>query len=71
MGSSLDFMKPFLHLLPEVQAPQRPTALPEKLMWTGIALILFFVMYHVVAVGVKPSVGGSDFLQVVTASKIG
>ena len=42
MGSSLDFMKPFLHLLPEVQPPQRPTTLPEKLMWTGIALALPF-----------------------------
>lgn len=71
MGSTLDFMKPFLHLLPEVSPPVRPTGLSEKLMWTGIALALFFVMYHVVAVGVKPSVGTSDFLQVVTASKIG
>ena len=70
MGS-LDFMKPILHLLPEVAPPQRPTTLSEKLMWSGIALALFFIMYHVVAVGVKPSVGGSDFLQVVTASKIG
>ena len=71
MGSSLDFLKPFLHLLPEVQQPQRPPSLPERLMWTVIALILFFVMYFVVAVGVKPSVAGSDFLQVVTASRIG
>ncbi|MCX8175065.1 MAG: preprotein translocase subunit SecY [Candidatus Micrarchaeota archaeon] len=71
MGSSLDFVKPVLHLLPEVQPPQRPTTLPEKLLWTAIALVLFFVMYHVVAVGVRPTVGGADFLQVVTASKIG
>lgn len=71
MGSSLDFLKPFLHLLPEVQSPQRPPALAEKLMWTCIALVIFFVMYNVVAVGVKPSAAGSDFLQVVTASKIG
>lgn len=70
MGT-LDFMKPILHFLPEVSPPQRPTGLSEKLMWTGIALSLFFIMYHVIAVGVKPSVGGSDFLQVVTASRIG
>ncbi len=71
MGSSLDFMKPFLHLLPEVQSPTRPPSLPEKLMWTAIALVIFFVMYNVVAVGVKSQIGNSDFLQVVTASKIG
>ncbi len=71
MGSSLDFLKPFLHLLPEVSPPARPPPLNERLMWTGIALCLFFIMYHVVAVGVKPSASNSDFLQVVTASKIG
>ena len=70
-SSSLDFMKPYLHLLPEVSPPGRPPSLPERLMWTAIALVIFFVMYHVVAVGVKAQVGSSDFLQVVTASKLG
>ena len=71
MGSSLDFLKPFLHILPEVSPPQKPLSLSEKLMWTTIALVIFFVMYHVVAVGVRPATANSDFLQVVTASKIG
>jgi len=71
MGSSLDFIKPILHLLPEVSPPQRPTSLPEKLMWTAIALVFFFTMYHIMAAGVKPSIAGSDFLQVVTASRVG
>ena len=71
MGSSLDFVKPILHLLPEVSGPQRPTNLTEKLMWTGLALVFFFTMYHIMAAGVKPSVAGSDFLQVVTASRVG
>ena len=69
--ASLDFMKPFLHLLPEVGQPTRPPSLSEKLMWSAVALVLFFVMYNIMALGVKPSVGGSDFLQVVTASRIG
>ncbi len=71
MGSSLDFLKPYLHLLPEVKAPDRPPPLSEKIMWTIIALAVFFIMYNVIAVGVKPSTGGADFLQVVTASNIG
>jgi preprotein translocase subunit SecY len=71
MGSSLDFLKPILHLIPEVAPPQRPPSLREKLMWTGIALAFFFIMYNVVAVGVKPNLQNDDFLQVVTASKIG
>ena len=71
MGGSLDFLKPFLHLLPEVAISSRPTSLKEKLMWTGIALAIFFIMYNVVAVGVEPKSVTSDFLQVVTASKLG
>ena len=71
MGSSLDFLKPILHFLPEVSSPKRPTNLMEKLMWTGIALVFFFTMYHIIAAGVKLNVGTSDFLQVVTASRVG
>jgi preprotein translocase subunit SecY len=71
MGSSLDFLKPILHLLPEVAPPARPPSLREKLMWTGIALAFFFIMYNVVAVGVRPQLDNADFLQVVTASKLG
>jgi preprotein translocase subunit SecY len=71
MGSSLDFIKPILHLLPEVAPARAPPPLREKLMWTLIALGIFFIMYNVVAAGVAPITGNSDFLQVVTASKIG
>ena len=71
MGSSLDFLKPILHFLPEVAPPARPNSLKDKLMWTGIALAIFFIMYNVVAAGVEPKSVNSDFLQVVTASKMG
>ncbi|MCX8198157.1 MAG: preprotein translocase subunit SecY [Candidatus Micrarchaeota archaeon] len=71
MGSSLDFIKPFIRFLPEVSPPARPPPLSEKLTWTMLALAIFFTMYHVVAAGVKPTASGSDFLQVVTASRIG
>jgi preprotein translocase subunit SecY len=71
MGSSLDFLKPFLHLLPEVAPPRSPPPLREKLMWTLIALGIFFIMYNVTAAGVAPNAANADFLQVVTASKIG
>lgn len=70
MGS-LDFLKPVLHLIPEVSSPVRPPPINEKLMWTGIALAIFFIMYNVVAVGVEPKSASADFLQVVTASRIG
>ncbi|MCX6769936.1 MAG: hypothetical protein NT051_04635 [Candidatus Micrarchaeota archaeon] len=67
MGSSLVFLNPILHLLPEVAPPSRPLQIREKLVWAGLALAFFFIMYNVSAVGVKPNVNNSDFLQVVTA----
>ncbi len=69
--SSLDFLKPITSKLPEVRSPKYPPAITERLAWTAIALITFFVMYNVTAVGVNEGATGFDFLQVVTASKIG
>ncbi|MCX8197147.1 MAG: preprotein translocase subunit SecY [Candidatus Micrarchaeota archaeon] len=71
MGSSLDFLKPILKLLPEVSTPSKPPTLSERLMWTAVALCLFFIMYHIMALGVQVSAARADFLQVITASKIG
>ncbi len=72
MASSLHFLRPILGFLPEVGAPKIPPSFQEKLMWTGIALLIFFSMYHVTAVGLDPRYAtSSDFLQVVTASKLG
>lgn len=70
MGS-LDFVKPVLHLLPEVKPPERPPLLNERLLWTGIALAAFFIMYNTMAVGVSEGAGAFDFLQMVTASRMG
>ncbi len=70
MGS-LDFLKPITHVLPEVKSPEKPPAVKERIFWTAIALIAFFVMYNVNAFGVTQTAGASDFLQVVTASRMG
>ncbi len=70
--SSLDFLKPVIHLLPEIKHPDKPLGLKGKLIWVGIALAIFFVMSNVTAFGVDTSsTAGLEFLQVVTASKIG
>ncbi|MCC7552833.1 preprotein translocase subunit SecY [Candidatus Micrarchaeota archaeon] len=70
--SSLDFLKPIIHLLPEIKNPDRPLGLKEKLIWVGIALALFFIMSNITAFGVDTSnMQGLEFLQVVTASSIG
>ncbi|MFA5382707.1 MAG: preprotein translocase subunit SecY [Candidatus Micrarchaeia archaeon] len=70
--SSLDFLKPIIHLLPEIKNPERPSSLKEKLMWVAFALGLFFIMSNLTAFGVDTSsTEGLEFLQVITASNIG
>lgn len=67
----VDILASIAKVLPEVKAPERPPQAKERLMWTGIALVLFFFMYHITVFGVQISFAGIDFLQTITASRIG
>ncbi len=58
-------------LLPEIKPPARPPGTNERLMWTGAALFIFFLMYNVTAFGAKDLGNQFDFLQMITASKVG
>ncbi len=57
--------------LPEIKAPVRPGTAREKLLWTGLVLILFFVMYNITAIGAVSLGSQFDFLQMITASRVG
>jgi len=57
--------------LPVIKAPATPPTAKERLIWTGVVLVLFFMMYNTTCFGVKHQAGGLDFLQAITASKIG
>jgi len=57
--------------LPEIKAPAAPPTAKERLIWTGVALVLFFMMYNTTCLGVVHQAGSLDFLQTITASKIG
>ncbi len=70
--SILDVMEPFYKILPEVKAPEIAPPLKKKIIWTSLALILFFVMGNISVIGLGGP--GSDQLanlQVILASKIG
>lgn len=68
----LDFIKPLVPYMPEVKAPARMPTFKEKIIWTGVALLIFFVMYHLVPFGAEVR-GGQfvEFIQVVLASRTG
>ncbi len=67
----LDILHSIAKVLPEIKSPEKPPLIKERLFWTGIALVIFFTMYNVVCIGVVEHTGAMDFLQTITASKIG
>ncbi|KAL8710952.1 MAG: hypothetical protein Q9220_004551 [cf. Caloplaca sp. 1 TL-2023] len=51
----LDLIKPFLPLLPEVAAPETKIPFNQKLMWTGLTLLIFLVMSQMPLYGIVSS----------------
>lgn len=66
----IDFLAGISKTLPEVRAPTSPPQIKERVIWTVVALLLFFIMYNVTVFGAE-NVGSFDFLQMITASNIG
>ncbi|MDD5339885.1 MAG: preprotein translocase subunit SecY [Candidatus ainarchaeum sp.] len=67
----LDLIHSLSRFLPVIKPPESPPGTKERLMWTGVALVLFFMMYETTCIGVESKAAGVDFLQTITASKIG
>src|SRR3989344_3606505 len=63
----------FLTSLPSVAAPCRRLGLKEKLKWTGIVLVVFYVLGEVDLFGLQTLATGNIFgeLQVILASQFG
>ena len=53
--SSLDVIKPFYSLLPQVANPEKRLGFKEKLKWTGIILVLYFILAEVSLFGLSPT----------------
>jgi preprotein translocase subunit SecY len=67
----INILASFSRFLPEIKVPDKPVPTREKIMWSVLALAIFFAMYHVTAYGVRVPASGADFLQVITASRVG
>jgi preprotein translocase subunit SecY len=68
----IDILSQIAKRLPVIKQPERPPSIQQRLVWTGVALLLFFLMYNITCFGVRPSTETSiDFLQTITASNIG
>jgi len=64
--------KPVYSLLPEVKAPEQKPDMKKRLMWTGLILLIFFMMGNIRIIGVSAeSAGQLEQLQTILASQIG
>ncbi|MFH1404370.1 MAG: preprotein translocase subunit SecY [Candidatus Altiarchaeota archaeon] len=72
----LDFIRPVIKYLPEVKLPERKIPFKEKLMWTGVILLLFFMMgviypYGVSRESLSEHIRGFEQMTMIFASSIG
>lgn len=68
----MSFLQPLIEIIPEVARPQRAPSLKEKLLWTGAALLIFFIMGQVYPLGIDPSnVVRFERLEILFGSRIG
>ncbi|KAK5162382.1 translocon subunit [Oleoguttula sp. CCFEE 6159] len=51
----LDLVKPFTPILPEVSSPETRTPFNQRLMWTGVTLLIFLVMSQMPLYGIVSS----------------
>ncbi|CCE61907.1 hypothetical protein TPHA_0B02340 [Tetrapisispora phaffii CBS 4417] len=54
-GRLLDLFKPFESFLPEVIAPERKVPYNQKLIWTGVSLLIFLVLGQIPLYGIISS----------------
>jgi len=69
----IELFKPIARFFPDIKAPERKVAFNEKIFWTAIALVIYFIMSQVPLYGVGQA-GVSDplgSLRVIFASNRG
>ena len=70
--SKLYVFEPLIHRLPEVAVPKRHVAFKERFLWTGVALVLFFIMVQIPLYGTTGDRGSFfGYLRYVLASHAG
>jgi preprotein translocase subunit SecY len=71
----LEFMDHISKFIPSIAKPKNPLSLREKVMWTLAVLVVYFVLYNVIAYGVsQQAILSNPFLQlmnIIFAAKIG
>ena len=68
----VELLDPIFKLLPEVKTPEVSPPLNKKLMWSFLAILLFFIMGQITVIGLQTSAAEQlQLFQQILASKIG
>jgi len=57
----LDLFKPISRIIPEVKPPERKVSFQTRLIWTALALVVYFVMSEVPLYGIPITSGGDTY----------
>lgn len=73
---NLEFIRPLIKYIPEVEIPKKAVPFKEKLMWTSLALLLFFIMGNIYPYGVtteslQKHIQNFEAMTMIFASSIG
>ncbi len=69
----IDIFRPLTRILPEVKKPDRAPPLPQRLIWTLVALLIFFILGQIFPIGSDPSQIAATFerLDILLGSSTG
>lgn len=51
-GNMLQYVKPFVPLIPQVRSPARSASLKEKFVWTSIAVLVYLLAFQIPLFGI-------------------
>ncbi len=71
---ALEFMEPIAKFIPSIKGPTSPLSLKEKLFWTGIVLVVYFILYNTYAFGINQAEVTNplfELISIIFAAKIG
>ena len=74
MQLALEFVDKIERFVPSIKDPTRALSLREKMFWTGLIIVVYFLLYNIYAIGVNSSAVNQPFLQLISiifAAKIG
>jgi preprotein translocase SecY subunit len=57
----LELFKPISRIIPEVKPPERKVSFQNRLIWTILALLIYFIMSEIPLYGIPVSTGGDSF----------